>query len=225
MSSMQAVLDRFDASKQKVRQEIREGFFHANGTLRITETEVRTWIAERAVDELQLVVQLSTVIARAGHLIPAAILAQITDQISDEARHYDILSGLVPTELQSVITSRVVQLPASLAANDHWASLLDAVDNGNPYAALVDINIVHEGYSVAAIEELAAIPFDDIRLAYAAIGADEEKHHASGRELLEWLSAADSSTGGPVAASVTDAIVASAHTRARGGRSMSWSWP
>jgi hypothetical protein len=223
---MQAVLDRFDASKESVRQEIRAGFFHADGSLRISETEVRTWIAARAVDELKLVLQLSTVIARAGHLIPAFILAQITEQISDEARHYDILSGLVPSELRPVIAGLVAELPASLAANAHWASLLDGVDSGNPYAALVDINIVHEGYSAAAIEELAAIPFDDIRLAYAAIGADEEKHHASGRELLEWLnSAAETGTNRPVEGSVTDAIVARAHTRARGGRSMSWSWP
>src|SRR4051812_19972973 len=112
MSSMQAVLDRFDASKEKVRQEIREGFFHTDGTLRINEGELRAWIAERAVDELKLVVQLSTIVARAGHLIPPAILAQVTEQIADEARHYEILGGLVPRDLQHLITDRVADLQA-----------------------------------------------------------------------------------------------------------------
>ncbi|GGK34727.1 hypothetical protein GCM10010124_29210 [Pilimelia terevasa] len=218
MATLDTVLERFDASKAKVRKEIREGFFHPDGSLAISETELRSWIGDRAVDELKVVLQLSAVLARGAHLIPAHILAQVTEQVSDEARHFDILRALVPADMQADIDAKVAQLPEVLASDAHWASLMAAVDEGNPFAALLDINIVHEGYSAAAIEELADIPFGDIREAYAGIGADEEKHHESGRELLEWLARA--SAGGAAA----DSVVAGAHERASGG-AMSWSWP
>ena len=38
-----------------VRKEIREGFFHPDGSLAISETELRSWIGDRAVDELKVV--------------------------------------------------------------------------------------------------------------------------------------------------------------------------
>src|SRR5439155_8883702 len=127
------------------------------------------------------------------------------------ARHFDILRGLVPPELHHTIDTKVAGLPASLAADAHWVALLDAVEQGNPYAALLDINIVHEGYSAAAIEELKEIPFADIREAYAGIGVDEEKHHESGRNLLLWL------VGASQAEAATSRVVAGAHQRAAGG--------
>lgn len=217
MVALDAVLEKFDASKEKVRKEIKEGFFHPDGSLRLSELELRSWIADRAVDELQVVLQLSAVISRSAQLIPAHILVPVTEQMSDEARHFDILRSLVPAELHAQIDAKVAALPSTLAANAHWASLLKAVDAGNPYGALLDINIVHEGYSAAAIEELRNIPFDDIREAYAGIGADEEKHHESGRDLLLWLIARDN---------VAATAVADAHQRADGdGAAMSWSWP
>lgn len=219
MATMNVVLERFDASKAKVRKEIREGFFHSDGSLRISEADVRTWIADRAVDELKVVFQLCAVLAKSAHLIPAHLLVQVTEQLSDEARHFDILRSLVPAELHSTIDAKVAALPAMLAAEEHWSSLMAAVEVGNPFAALLDINVVHEGYSAAAIEELTNIPFEDIQEAYSAIGADEEKHHESGRELLEWLARASESSGetGSLLDSVTD--------RAVDGAAMSWSWP
>jgi hypothetical protein len=218
MTSIDVSLARFDASKEKVRREIRDGFFNGDGTLRITERELRLWLADRAVDELKVVFQLTTLLSRGAHLIPPRILVQITEQASDEARHFDILRGLVPADAQSVIDAKVAALPAALATDEHWVSLLVAVDAGNPFSALLDINIVHEGYSAAAIEELADVPFEDVRRAYAAIGADEEKHHESGRELLLWLTGA---AGDPASARV----IARAHERAESGSAMSWSWP
>src|SRR2546429_605662 len=86
-------------------------------------------------------------IFRAGHLIPGHILVQVTEQVSDEARHFDILRALVPEELHQVIEEKVAALPAVLVADPHWAGLLAALDAGNPFAALLDVNIVHEGYS------------------------------------------------------------------------------
>ncbi|GAA2522577.1 hypothetical protein [Pilimelia columellifera] len=218
MSTLAAVLEKFDASKAKVRKEIREGFFNTDGSLAITEDELRAWIADRAVDELKVVMQLSAVLTKAAHHLPARMLVQVTEQVSDEARHFDILRGLVPAHLQAMVDAKVAELPAKLAQDTSWASLMVSVEAGNPFAALLDINIVHEGYSAAAIEELADIPFDDIRQAYAGIGADEEKHHESGRELLEWLARAST------ADQLTHQVVAGAHERAGGG-AMSWSWP
>jgi hypothetical protein len=219
VGTLAAVLTRFDESKAKVRKEIREGMFHDDGTLRLSEAELRAWIADRAVDELKVVLQLSTVIARAGHLIPGHILVQVTEQVSDEARHFDILRALVPDDMHQAIDEKVAALPAALAADKHWAGLLAAVDAGNPFAALLDVNIVHEGYSAAAIEELVKLPFEDITLAYASIGADEEKHHESGRDLLVWLAGASQLDAG------TGQVVTDAYTRATGGAAMSWSWP
>ncbi len=244
MVALDVVLNRFDASKEKVRKEIREGFFNADGSLRISETELRTWIADRAVDELRVVFQLSAVLSKSAHLIPPNILVQVTEQMSDEARHFDILRSLVPQDLHHVIDSKVAELPAALASDGHWASLLAAVEQGYPFAALLDINIVHEGFSAAAIEELRHIPFEDIRDAYAGIGVDEEKHHESGRELLLWLVGASERhaagqvidtaheravEGGAMSwswpASTTSDIVETAHERAVEGGAMSWSWP
>lgn len=219
MTTLDAALERFDASKTQVRKEIREGFFDENGVLATSEKDLRLWIADRAVDELKVVQQLATVVAKSAHLLPPHILEQVTEQMSDEARHFDILRALVPPELHETIDAKVAALPAALAADPHWASLLAEVESGNPFAALLDINIVHEGYSAAAIEELKEIPFDDVREAYASIGADEEKHHESGRELLLWLTDA---------AQVNDAdqrVVASAYERAVEGGAMSWQWP
>lgn len=223
MTALDTVLERFDASKEKVRQEIREEFFKPDGTLAVTEMELRAWIADRAVDELRVVLELAQVLAHSAHLIPASILTQITEQAADEVRHYCILRDLVPAELHPYIDGKVAVLPADLAANEHWSALLAAVRDGNPFAALLDINIVHEGYSVAAIEELSGIPFADIREAYARIGADEEKHHESGREMLEWL-VRGAETHGPIG-NVTSAVVATAHERAVPGGALSWSWP
>lgn len=242
MATIDIALEKFDTSKDKVRREIREGFFHPDGTLRVTESELRAWIGDRAVDELKLVLQLSAVIAKAGHLLPARILAQVTDQIADEARHFSILRGLVPVELQPQIDQKVGELPAVLAEEPGWQQLLAAVEAGNPFGALLDVNIVHEGYSAAAIEELAGVPFDDVRMAYAEIGADEERHHETGRELLVWLAGADEHVG-TAAATLEQAqdragegaamswswpaasAVADAHERATSGSAMSWSWP
>ena len=139
--------------------------------------------------------------------------------MSDESRHFDILRALVPDELHHVIDEKVAALPATLAADPHWAALLAAVDACNPFAALLDVNIVHEGYSAAAIEELVKLPFEDITLAYASIGADEEKHHESGRELLVWLAGASQLDVG------AGLVVSDAHTRAADGAAMNWSWP
>jgi hypothetical protein len=216
MSNLDAVLDRFDASKAKVRKEIRDGFFDAAGELRISETELRSWIADRAVDELRVVFQLSAIIAESAHLIPAHILVQITEQLSDESRHFDVLRTVAGADTAATVDAKVAALPAALTADAHWTNLMTAVRDGNPYAALLDINIVHEGYSAAAIEELANIPYADIRDAYASIGADEEKHHESGRELLGWLAGASQLDGG---------LLGIATDRAAGGSAMSWSWP
>lgn len=219
VTTLDTALEKFDASKARVRQEIREGFFDEDGTLSISEKDLRLWIADRAVDELKVVLQLAAIVVKGGHLIPPRILRQVTEQMSDEARHFDILSGLVPPEFGATVEAKVAALPGALAADPDWAGLLTAVESGNPFAALLDINIVHEGYSAAAIEELKEIPFDDIREAYTAIGVDEARHHESGRELLLWLGNA---------AEVGDSdmpFVASAHERAVEGGAMSWSWP
>src|SRR2546429_9051524 len=155
---MDAVLTRFDESKARVRKEIREGMFHDDGTLRISEAQLRTWIADRAVDELKVVLQLSTVIARAGHLIPGHILVQVTEQVSDEARHFDILRALVPEELHQVIEEKVAALPAVLVADPHWGRVLAAAGRGHPVAGLLGVNIVVEGVSAAGVEELGTVP-------------------------------------------------------------------
>ncbi len=242
MVTIDIALERFDISKDKVRREIREGFFHPDGSLRVSESELRSWIGDRAVDELKLVLQLSAVLAKAGHLLPAHILAQVTGQIADEARHFVILRGLVPADFQPQIDQKVGELPAVLAEDLGWQELLAAVEAGNPFGALLDVNIVHEGYSAAAIAELASVPFDDIRLAYAEIGADEERHHETGRELLIWLAGADEHAE-TVAATMEQtpdragegtamswswpaaSAMADAHGRATSGSAMSWSWP
>lgn len=221
MVALDTALEKFDASKEKVRKEIREGFFGEDGELRISEAELRAWVADRAVDELKVVLQLSYVLASGAHLVPASILAKVTEQVADEARHFKILRALVTEEMQEAVDAKVAALPDTLAADEHWRELCEAVEQGNPFAALLDINIVHEGYSAAAIEELRTIPFEDIRKAYAEIGADEEKHHESGRDLLLWLTgAADEGS-----TDTATRVVANAHERATKGASMSWSWP
>lgn len=245
MVAVDTLLEKFDASKEKVRREIREGFFHSDGSLRINETELRAWIAERAVDELKVVLQLSFVLSNCAHIIPSHILVRVAEQMSDEARHFDILRSLVPQDLQRAVDDKTAALPSALAADAHWTTLKGAVELGNPYAALLDINIVHEGYSAAAIEELKDIPFEDIRTAYADIGADEVKHHASGRDVLRWLigasegqlTAADTTTCADEQTVERNAmswssphqtaadIVQKAHERAAEGGAMSWSWP
>lgn len=225
MVALDTVLERFDASKEKVRKEIREGFFGADGKLRIDEAELRAWLADRAVDELKVVVQLSHVLSKGAHLLPPHMLVTVTEQVADEARHYEILRSLVTDDLREDIDVKVADLPNALAANEHWMSLQEAVELGNPFAALLDINIVHEGYSAAAIEELKDIPFDDIRTAYAEIGADEDKHHESGRDLLLWLTQEAESHSTRVHADVAAQVVGNAHERAVEGGAMSWSWP
>lgn len=228
--ALDAVLEKFDASKAVVQKEIRESFFHEDGTLRISEAELRAWIADRAVDELKVVLQLSHVVSKCAQVIPAPILMRVTEQMADEARHFSILRSLVPEELHATIDAKVNELPRALAADRHWAALSAAVEEGNPYAALLDINIVHEGYSAAAIEELKEIPFEDIRTAYGEIGADEEKHHESGRDLLHWLTEASEDEAPAVsvhiaATDVADQVVADAHERAIEGGALNWSWP
>lgn len=220
-AALDTALAKFDASKEKVRKEIREGFFEADGELRISEAELRAWVADRAVDELKIVLQLSHVLSKGAHLLPAHILTRLTEQIADEARHHEILRSLMTEDLHEVIDAKVTGLPGALAADEHWKELRDAVDQGNPFAALIDINIVHDGYSAAAIEELKDIPFDDIRTAYAEIGVDEEKHHQSGRDLLLWLTGAVQS----YQTDITTKVVGNAHERAVDGGAMSWSWP
>lgn len=229
MVALDAMLEKFDASKAAVQKEIREGFFHEDGTLRISETELRAWIADRAVDELKVVLQLSHVVSKCAQVIPAPILMRVTEQMADEARHFNILRSLVPEELHATIDAKVDELPRALAADRHWAALSAAVEQGNPYAALLDINIVHEGYSAAAIEELKEIPFEDIRTAYREIGADEDKHHESGRDLLLWLTEASEDEAPAVsvhvATDVADRVVVDAHERAVEGGALNWSWP
>jgi hypothetical protein len=245
MASLDAVLDRFDASKAKVRREIREGFFDEAGGLRISEADLRAWIADRAVDELRVVFQLSAILAESANLIPAHILVRLTEQLADESRHFDVLRRVAGEDMTATVDAKVAALPDALASDPHWTSLMAAVRDGNPYAALLDINIVHEGYSAAAIEELANIPYSDVRDAYASIGADEEKHHESGRELLSWLAgasqldsgllgiAADRAGGSAMswswpAATESDTagdVIGRAHERAGNGNAMSWSWP
>src|SRR2546423_12230684 len=168
MATIDIALEKFDTSKDKVRREIREGFFHPDGSLRVAENELRAWIGDRAVDELKLVLQLSAVVAKAGQLLPAHILAQVTDQIADEARHFAILRGLVPAEAQSQIDQKVHELPSVLADDIGWRPHLTAIEVGYPFAAPLDGNIVHAGYSAAASEEVAGVPFAVIRPAAAA---------------------------------------------------------
>lgn len=225
MVALDTALEMFDASKKKVRKEIRQGFFGADGNLRISETALRAWIADRAVDELKVVLQLSYVLSKGAHLLPDHILSKVTEQVADEARHYEILRSLVTDDLHEVIDAKVADLPDTLAADEHWKALREAVGEGNPFAALLDINIVHEGYSAAAIEELKDIPFDDIRTAYAEIGADEDKHHKSGRDLLLWLTGAAESHESDGRADVVTQMVGNVHERAGEGGAMSWSWP
>lgn len=133
MAALDTVLEKFDASKEKVRKEIREGFFNQNGSLRISEAELRAWIADRAVDELKLVLQLSHVLSASAHIIPAHILVRVAEQMSDEARHFDILRSLVPQELQSEIDAKAAALPEVLAADAHWkAPLLRGCSEPDP---------------------------------------------------------------------------------------------
>jgi hypothetical protein len=218
LTAIDHALGKFDESKAKVRREIRDGFFREDGTMRISDRELRQWIGERAVDELKVVLQLSTILVHAAHLIPSNILVRVSEQIADESRHFDALRKLVPDDLQSAVDEKVAELPAKLASDEHWVTLLAATDAGNPFSALLDINIVHEGYSAAAIEELVKLPYDDVRATYEAISADEERHHEAGRELLLWLTGAAHDTA-------SSEVIASAHQRADGGASMGWSWP
>lgn len=218
MATAETALEKFDESKAKVRREIRDGFFAEDGTLKVTDREVRQWIGDRAVDELKVVLQLSAILARSAHQIPSHILVKVTEQIADESRHFDALRRLVPEDLQPTIDDKVAALPGVLASDEHWMTLLAATDAGNPFSAMLDINIVHEGYSAAAIGELAQLPYDDIRSTYESIGADEEKHHESGRELLLWLTGAENDAA-------SSDVIRHAHERADSGTSMAWSWP
>lgn len=222
MPNLEAVLEKFDASKDAVRQEIRQGFFDTAGSFIVPEPALRAWLADRAVDELKVVAQLANIVAVSAHVIPAPILGQLAAQMADEAHHYEILRTLVPAEQLDVLDAKVARLPEILEADPHWVSLRAAAAAGNPYAALLDINIVHEGFSAAAIEELGAVPFEDVRAAYAEIGADEARHHETGRDLLVWLLDASQSAafGGDVQGLLRDA-----HDRAASGGSMDWSWP
>lgn len=221
MPNLDAVLEKFDASKDAVRREIRQGFFDADGGFSVSEAELRAWLADRAVDELKVVAQLAHVVAASAHVIPAPILGQLAAQMADEARHFEILRALVPADQREILDTKVAKLADGLAADPHWMRLQAAAAAGNPYAALLDINIVHEGYSAAAIEELAAVPFEDVRAAYAEIGADEARHHETGRDLLVWL--LDASQGA-VFGDEANSVLADAHARAAAG-AMDWSWP
>ncbi|HTJ72654.1 MAG TPA: hypothetical protein VL551_34265 [Actinospica sp.] len=221
MPNLESVLEQFDASKEAVRREIRQGFFDADGGLALSEPELRAWLADRAVDELKVVAQLAHIVADCAHLIPAPILGQLAAQMADEAHHYEILRALVPADQRGTLDAKVAGLADTLAADSHWSRLQAAAAAGNPYAALLDINIVHEGYSAAAIEELAGVPFEDVRAAYAQIGADEERHHETGRDLLAWL--LDASQGATFGVEEHD-VLDEAHERAVGG-AMNWSWP
>lgn len=62
MVALDTALEKFDASKEKVRKEIREGFFGEDGELRISEAELRAWVADRAVDELKVVLDRKSVV-------------------------------------------------------------------------------------------------------------------------------------------------------------------
>jgi hypothetical protein len=222
MPNLDTVLEKFNASKDAVRWEIRQGFFNEDGSFAVSESQLRAWLADRAVDELKVVAQLAHIVAGSAHVIPAPILGQLAAQMADETRHYEILRALVPAGQRGALDAKVAGLADRLAADPHWSRLQAAASAGNPYAALLDINIVHEGYSAAAIEELAAVPFEDVRAAYAEIGADEERHHETGRDLLAWL--LDASQGAAFGGDAQE-VLADAHERAAVGGSMDWSWP
>lgn len=223
MPNLESVLEKFDASKDAVRREIRQGFFDANGAFILSEPELRAWLADRAVDELKVVAQLAHVVAVSAHVIPAPILGQLAAQMADEAHHYEILRELVPADQRDVLAMKVAKLADVLDADAHWARLRAAAAAGNPYAALLDINIVHEGYSAAAIGELSSVPFEDVRAAYAEIGADEARHHETGRDLLVWL--LDASQSAAFGEGDAHDVLVDAHERAAAGGSMDWSWP
>jgi hypothetical protein len=222
MSNLETVLEKFDASKAAVRREIRQGFFDADGGFAVSEAELRAWLSDRAVDELKVVAQLAQIVAVSVHVLPSPILGQLAAQMSDEAHHYEILRALVPAGQHEALDAKVGKLTEALESDGHWSRLRDAAAAGNPYAALIDINIVHEGYSAAAIEELASVPFEDVRAAYAEIGADEARHHETGRDLLVWLLDASQSTA---FGSNAHQQLADAHERAATGGAMDWSWP
>lgn len=207
-----ALLDRFDAAKAEVKAEIRQGFFNEDGSLKLTDQELWCWIGDRAVDELRVVSQLSSIVARSAGLLPANVIGQIAEQMADEAKHYEILRAIVPEEFQGRIDQAVAELPSVVEADAHWQLLVAAAEAGDPFRALLDINIVHEGFSAAAIEELLDVPVPAVREAYRIIGADEEKHHEMGRDLIETL-----------AAGVPPAMLHDVTERA--GGSMQWSWP
>lgn len=213
-----AGLTKFDESREKVRKEIREGFFDADRNFIMDETDFRKWIADRAVDELKLVVQLSGILNECAHVLPPDLVPTLARQMADESKHYTILGGLVPESLRPYLEERIAAVPTDLAEDDHWQQMLTAAKDGNPYSALIDINIVHEGYSAAAIEELTDVPFEDVREAYREIGADEERHYESGQDLLLWLTG----VGGDKGAAE---VIEKAHERADGGTSMAWGWP
>ncbi len=214
-----ASMSKFDESREQVRKEIFEGFFDEHSNFVLEEQEFRRWLADRAVDELKLVVQLSSILSASAHLLPSELIPILTRQMADESRHYTILGALVPRELQDYMSERVEALPESLARDEHWQLMLKAAREGNPYSAILDINIVHEGYSAAAIEALSNVPLEDVRAAYREIGADEERHYQSGQDLLTLLT----DIGGAEAAQVQ--VLDNAHERAGQGTSMFWSWP
>jgi hypothetical protein len=212
------ILAEFDRTKEKVKAEIRHGFFNDHGALRLTETEVYRWISDRAVDEYRLVYQLSYFVQRAGHCFPPRILNGIVDQLRDEAEHYLMLSDLLPEEIRRELESRMSTFDAAMAADAHWTEMREQIDQGDAYDALLEINIVHEGFSAAAIEVLTDLPMPAIAMAYRKIGEDEQRHHEEGRDLLDWLVANSSAGSRQLERTRT------AHLRAEGG-AMAWSWP
>jgi hypothetical protein len=209
---------RFDASKARVRREIREGFFDAEGRLRMSEEEVFHWVGERALDELKIVLELSYILSRAGHQLAIGHVGDIAEQIRDESTHYRILHDILPPDVQRQISVRAESMRDDLERDGEWLRLRAMIDSGDAYAALLDINVVHEGYSAAAIEVLAALPIASVRQAYETIGEDEARHHANGRGLYAWLLAREG-RGAEIPAQLS-----AAHERV-GRASMAWSWP
>ena len=207
-------LERFDVSKATVASEIRDGFFRPDGSLRMTEREILAWVSDRAIDEYKVASQLAYVLHSDGHRMPIKFTQKLAEQIADELRHLQILRGVLPEDLQASVDRRILEFPDLLSKDEHWQQMRDLLDRGDFHLVLLEINIVHEGYSAAAIDVLRTLPIPSIANAYDEIGRDEAKHHRDGREFLEWLL----EQGGKVG-TITERVSSD------GGGSMAWSWP
>jgi len=241
MSKSESLLARFDAAKESVRSEIREFLFNSDGSLKISDDELWSWIAARAVDEMKLVAQLSQLIGLGAHLMPPRLIAELLEQVGDETRHYEQLRQIIPLAHVPELDEAVMRIPRDLAADKHWQLMVGSARKGDPFTALIDINIVHEGFSAAAIEELQSIPNPTISAVYVQIGADEDRHHQAGRRMLEeLLRLSGSVVGSPDASGTQDvphvrwsqlqgesilSVTEGAHKRQRGRSTSQWSWP